>query len=144
MFNAPFSNTRSVVELVIAEIIALARHLTDKNAKMHAGIWDKSAKGAHEVRGRTLGIVGYGNIGSQLSVVAESIGMRVYFYDVADKLALGNARRCETLDELLEVAETVTLARGWSARKCRAIRCRTIRQDAPAQPVPQPVPRLRC
>ena len=109
VFNAPFSNTRSVVELVIAEIIALARHLTDKNAKMHAGIWDKSAKGAHEVRGRTLGIVGYGNIGAQLSVVAESIGMRVYFYDIADKLALGNARRCETLDELLEVAETVTL-----------------------------------
>jgi D-3-phosphoglycerate dehydrogenase len=109
VFNAPFSNTRSVVELVIAEIIALARHLTDKNAKMHAGIWDKSATGAHEVRGRTLGIVGYGNIGSQLSVVAESIGMRVYFYDIADKLALGNARRCETLDELLEVAETVTL-----------------------------------
>jgi D-3-phosphoglycerate dehydrogenase / 2-oxoglutarate reductase len=109
VFNAPFSNTRSVVELVIAEIIALARHLTDKNANMHAGIWDKSAKGAHEVRGRTLGIVGYGNIGSQLSVVAESIGMRVYFYDVADKLALGNARRCETLDELLEIAETVTL-----------------------------------
>jgi D-3-phosphoglycerate dehydrogenase / 2-oxoglutarate reductase len=109
VFNAPFSNTRSVVELVIAEIVALARHLTDKNAMMHGGIWDKSAKGAHEVRGRTLGIVGYGNIGSQLSVVAESIGMRVYFYDVADKLALGNARRCDTLDELLGVAETVTL-----------------------------------
>jgi D-3-phosphoglycerate dehydrogenase len=109
VFNAPFSNTRSVVELVIAEIIALARHLTDKNANMHAGIWDKSAKGAHEVRGRALGIVGYGNIGSQLSVVAESLGMRVYFYDIADKLALGNARRCETLDELLEVAETVSL-----------------------------------
>ena len=109
VFNAPFSNTRSVVELVIAEIIALARHLTDKNARMHAGVWDKSAKGAHEVRGRTLGIVGYGNIGSQLSVVAEALGMRVYFYDVADKLALGNARRCETLDELLEVAETVSL-----------------------------------
>ena len=109
VFNAPFSNTRSVVELVIAEIIALARHLTDKNARMHAGIWDKSAKGAHEVRGRTLGIVGYGNIGSQLSVVAESLGMRVYFYDIADKLALGNARRCETLEELLEVAETVSL-----------------------------------
>ncbi|GAA1436476.1 phosphoglycerate dehydrogenase [Microlunatus lacustris] len=109
VFNAPFSNTRSVVELVIAEIIAMARHLTDKNAKMHAGIWDKSAKGAHEVRGRTLGIVGYGNIGSQLSVVAESLGMRVLFYDVADKLALGNARRCGSLDELLAEAETVTL-----------------------------------
>src|SRR5215211_6193840 len=109
VFNAPFSNTRSVVELVIAEIIALARHLTDKNTAMHAGVWDKSAKGAHEVRGRTLGIVGYGNIGSQLSVVAEALGMRVLFYDIADKLALGNARRCETLDDLLEVAETVTL-----------------------------------
>ncbi|CAA9410365.1 MAG: D-3-phosphoglycerate dehydrogenase [uncultured Propionibacteriaceae bacterium] len=109
VFNAPFSNTRSVVELVIAEIIALARHLTDKNAKMHAGIWDKSAAGAHEVRGRTLGIVGYGNIGSQLSVVAESLGMRVMFYDVADKLALGNARRCNSLDELLAEAETVSL-----------------------------------
>ncbi len=76
---------------------------------MHAGVWDKSAKGAHEVRGRTLGIVGYGNIGSQLSVVAESLGMRVCFYDVADKLALGNARRCDTLDELLAEAETVSL-----------------------------------
>ena len=109
VFNAPFSNTRSVVELAIAEIIAMARHLTDKNAQMHAGVWDKSAKGAHEVRGRSLGIIGYGNIGSQLSVVAESLGMRVYFYDVADKLALGNAQRCETMDELLAVAETVTL-----------------------------------
>ncbi len=109
VFNAPFSNTRSVVELVIAEIIALARHLTDKNTAMHAGVWDKSAKGAHEVRGRTLGIVGYGNIGSQLSVVAEALGMRVLFYDVADKLALGNARRCESLEELLTEAETVSL-----------------------------------
>jgi len=109
VFNAPFSNTRSVVELVIAEIISMARHLSDKNAKMHAGIWDKSATGAHEVRGRSLGIVGYGNIGSQLSVVAESVGMRVYFYDISDKLALGNAQRCETLDELLERSETVSL-----------------------------------
>jgi D-3-phosphoglycerate dehydrogenase / 2-oxoglutarate reductase len=109
VFNAPFSNTRSVVELVIAEIISLARHLTDKNSAMHAGVWDKSAKGAHEVRGRTLGIVGYGNIGSQLSVVAEALGMRVLFYDVADKLALGNARRCDSLEELLREAETVSL-----------------------------------
>jgi D-3-phosphoglycerate dehydrogenase len=109
VFNAPFSNTRSVVELAIAEIIAMARHLTDKNAALHAGVWDKSAKGAHEVRGRTLGIVGYGNIGSQLSVVAEALGMQVYFYDIADKLALGNARRCSTLDELLQTCETVTL-----------------------------------
>lgn len=109
VFNAPFSNTRSVVELVIAEIISMARHLTDKNAKMHAGVWDKSATGAHEVRGRRLGIVGYGNIGSQLSVVAESLGMQVYFYDIEDKLALGNARRCETLEELLSKVETVSL-----------------------------------
>ncbi|QGN32258.1 phosphoglycerate dehydrogenase [Microlunatus sp. Gsoil 973] len=109
VFNAPFSNTRSVVELAIAEIIAMARHLTDKNAALHAGVWEKSAKGAHEVRGRTLGIVGYGNIGSQLSVIAEALGMQVYFYDIADKLALGNARRCNSLDELLETAETISL-----------------------------------
>ncbi|WP_091531552.1 phosphoglycerate dehydrogenase [Microlunatus soli] len=109
VFNAPFSNTRSVVELAIAEIIAMARHLTDKNKALHDGVWDKSAKGAHEVRGRTLGIVGYGNIGSQLSVVAEALGMQVYFYDIADKLALGNARRCNSLEELLETAETVSL-----------------------------------
>ncbi len=108
-FNAPFSNTRSVVELVICEIIALARRLTEKSTQMHAGIWSKSAAGSHEVRGRTLGIVGYGNIGSQLSVIAEALGMRVYFYDVSDKLALGNAVRCSSLEELLEVAETVTL-----------------------------------
>jgi D-3-phosphoglycerate dehydrogenase len=109
VFNAPFSNTRSVVELAIAEIIAMARHLTDKNADLHRGVWDKSAKGAHEVRGRTLGIVGYGNIGSQLSVVAEALGMRVYFYDIADKLALGNAQRCDSLEELLGKAETISL-----------------------------------
>ncbi len=109
VFHAPYSNTRSVVELAIAEIISMARHLTDKNAKMHDGEWDKSAKGAHEVRGRTLGIVGYGNIGSQLSVVAEALGMRVLFYDVADKLALGNARRCHSLEELLAEAETISL-----------------------------------
>jgi D-3-phosphoglycerate dehydrogenase len=109
VFNAPFSNTRSVVELALAEIIALARRLVDKNRDLHAGVWDKSAAGSHEVRGRTLGIVGYGNIGSQLSVLAEALGMRVIFYDVVDKLALGNARRCETLEELLSEAEVVTL-----------------------------------
>ncbi len=109
VFNAPFSNTRSVVELALAEIIAMARRLPEKNAQMHEGVWDKSAAGAHEVRGRRLGIVGYGNIGTQLSVLAENLGMSVYFYDVADKLALGNARRCSTLTELLETAETVTL-----------------------------------
>jgi D-3-phosphoglycerate dehydrogenase / 2-oxoglutarate reductase len=109
VFNAPFSNTRSVVELALAEIIALTRRLTDKNAGMHAGVWDKSAEGSHEVRGRRLGIVGYGNIGSQLSVLAENLGMSVFFYDTADKLALGNARRCNSLEELLEAVDVVTL-----------------------------------
>ena len=109
VFNAPFSNTRSVVELVIAEIIALTRRLTDKNHDMHEGVWSKSASGAHEVRGRRLGIVGYGNIGSQLSVLAEALGMSVAFYDTADRLALGNARRCATLEELLGWADAVTL-----------------------------------
>jgi D-3-phosphoglycerate dehydrogenase len=109
VFNAPFSNTRSVVELAVAEIISLARRLPEKDGNLHRGVWDKSAKGAHEVRGRKLGIVGYGNIGTQLSVIAESLGMSVFFYDIADKLAIGNARRCSTLEELLESVETVTL-----------------------------------
>ena len=109
VFNAPFSNTRSVVELAIAEIIAMARRLTDHSASMHAGVWNKTAKGSHEIRGRTLGIVGYGNIGTQLSVVAESLGMRVLFYDIVDKLALGNATRCDSLPELLAEAETISL-----------------------------------
>jgi D-3-phosphoglycerate dehydrogenase len=109
VFNAPFSNTRSVVELVLAEIIALTRGLTGKNAQMHAGVWDKSAAGSHEVRGRRLGIVGFGNIGSQLSMLAENLGMTVFFYDTADKLALGNARRCGSLEELLEISDVVTL-----------------------------------
>lgn len=108
-FNAPYSNTRSVVELAIGEIINLARHLGDHSRKMHEGLWDKTAKGSHEVRGRTLGIVGYGNIGSQLSVLAESLGMRVYFFDIVDRLALGNAVRCNTLEELLETVETVSI-----------------------------------
>jgi D-3-phosphoglycerate dehydrogenase len=109
VFNAPFSNTRSVVELAIAEIISLTRRLTVHNGNMHAGVWVKSAKGSHELRGRNLGIIGYGNIGSQLSVLAEALGMRVFFYDTADKLALGNARRCASLDELLAVSDVVTL-----------------------------------
>ena len=109
VFNAPFSNTRSVVELALAEIIALTRDLTGKNAGMHAGVWDKSAEGSHELRGRRLGIVGYGNIGTQLSVLAENLGMTVFFYDVADKLALGNARPCGSLAELLESVDVVTL-----------------------------------
>ncbi|MGV3564448.1 MAG: phosphoglycerate dehydrogenase, partial [Nocardioides sp.] len=109
VFNAPYSNTRSVVELVIGEIIMLARRLAEKTEKMHAGVWDKSAKGSHEIRGRTLGIVGYGNIGTQLSNLAESMGLRVIFFDTADRLAHGNAQRMKTLDELLERADVVSL-----------------------------------
>ncbi|MGW4945432.1 phosphoglycerate dehydrogenase [Actinoplanes sp. NPDC004185] len=109
VFNAPFSNTRSVVELALAEIIAMTRRLTEKNNLMHEGIWDKAAHGSHEVRGRRLGIIGYGNIGTQLSVLAENLGMHVSFYDTADKLALGNAQRCASLDELLEISDVVTL-----------------------------------
>ena len=109
VFNAPYSNTRSVVELAVANIIALARRLTDRNAALHAGVWDKSASGSHEIRGRKLGIVGYGNIGSQLSVIAEMLGLQVYYYDTEEKLALGNAKRCSTLEELLDEVEAVTL-----------------------------------
>ena len=109
VFNAPYSNTRSVVELVIGEIIALARRLPEKTVRMHDGVWDKSAQGSHEVRGRTIGIVGYGNIGTQLSNLAESMGMRVVFYDTADRPAHGNARRMRSLDELLAVADVVSL-----------------------------------
>ena len=109
VFNAPFSNTRSVVEVAIADIIALTRRLTEFDKQMHAGVWNKSASGSHEVRGRTLGIVGYGNIGTQLSVLAENLGMSVAFYDTAEKLALGNARRMHSLDELLDASDVVTL-----------------------------------
>ncbi len=109
VFNAPFSNTRSVVELAIAEIISLTRRMTVHNENMHAGYWVKSAKGSHELRGRSLGIIGYGNIGSQLSVLAEALGMRVFFYDTADKLALGNAQRCSTVEELLGESDVVSL-----------------------------------
>jgi D-3-phosphoglycerate dehydrogenase len=109
VFNAPYSNTRSVVELVIGEIIALARRLPEKTQRMHQGVWDKSAQGSHEIRGRTLGIVGYGNIGTQLSNLAEALGLRVIFYDTADRLAHGNARRMPNLDALLAEADVVSL-----------------------------------
>jgi D-3-phosphoglycerate dehydrogenase len=109
VFNAPYSNTRSVVELVIGEIIALARRLPEKTVRMHDGVWDKSARGSHEVRGRTLGIVGYGNIGTQLSNLAEAMGLRVVFYDTADRPAHGNARRMDSLEDLLAVADVVSL-----------------------------------
>ena len=109
VFNAPFSNTRSVVELAIAEIIVMARQLTEKDGSLHRGVWDKNSKGSHEIRGRKLGIVGYGNIGSQLSVVAEMLGLQVYFYDIDDKLAMGNAHCCDSLEALLGIAEIISL-----------------------------------
>lgn len=109
VFNAPYSNTRSVVELVIGDIIGLMRRLPAHTLNMRNGVWDKSASGSHEVRGKTLGIIGYGNIGSQLSVLAESLGMRVVFYDLEEKLALGNAKHCNTLNELLEQSDVVTI-----------------------------------
>jgi len=108
VFNAPFSNTRSVAELVLAEITFLLRGIPAKNALLHRGVWAKSADDAREVRGKTLGIVGYGNIGTQLSVMAEALGMEVCFYDIVTKLPLGNARMQPTLDELLEVSDVVT------------------------------------
>ncbi len=109
VFNSPFSNTRSVAELTIAEVVALHRRLTDQNDRMHRGEWDKSARGAHEVRGRTLGIIGYGHIGSQVSVLSEAMGMRVIYHDIVPKLPLGNARQVRSLNDLLRDADAVTL-----------------------------------
>ncbi len=109
VFNAPFSNTRSVVEMALAEIIILYRGLLDRAVAMHKGQWNKSASGSYEIRGKNLGIVGYGNIGSQLSVVAEALGLNVYYYDIVEKLALGNAKKCNSLKELFEKSHIVTL-----------------------------------
>lgn len=108
-FNAPYSNTRSVVELVIGNIIMLLRHVVNKNNQLHNGKWDKSANNSFEVRGKKIGIIGYGNIGSQLSVIAEAFGMHVYYYDVTEKLQLGNAHKCETMEKLLSTVDIVTL-----------------------------------
>jgi D-3-phosphoglycerate dehydrogenase len=109
VFNAPFSNTRSVVEMAIAEIIFLMRRFQDKSLGMHQGVWDKSATGSFEIRGKKLGIVGYGNIGAQLSVLAENLGMNVFYYDVIEKLALGNATKMNSLEELLSTCDVITL-----------------------------------
>jgi D-3-phosphoglycerate dehydrogenase len=109
VFNAPFSNTRSVAELVIAETILLMRGIPLRNASTHRGGWLKTAAGSHEVRGKTLGIVGYGHIGTQVGLLAEALGMRVLYYDVASKLALGNARAASSLGEILEASDVVTL-----------------------------------
>jgi len=109
VFNAPFSNTRSVVELAIGEIIMLLRNIPDKSKAMHRGKWNKSALGSYEIRGKQLGIVGYGNIGSQLSILAESLGLKVCYFDIREKLALGNARKCDTIDELLKHSDIISL-----------------------------------
>jgi D-3-phosphoglycerate dehydrogenase / 2-oxoglutarate reductase len=109
VFNAPFSNTRSVAELVIAQAILLLRRIPEKNARTHRGHWDKSAQGAFEVRNKVLGIIGYGNIGAQVGILAESVGMRVQYFDVESKLPLGNAKPAPTLDALLEQSDIVTL-----------------------------------
>jgi len=109
VFNAPYSNTRSVAELVIGEIIMLFRRVHERSVAAHAGVWAKSAEGSREIRGKVLGIVGYGHIGSQLSVLAEAMGMEVRYFDILDKLSLGNARPCGSLEELLSVSDVVSL-----------------------------------
>ncbi|MEZ5047724.1 MAG: phosphoglycerate dehydrogenase [Chitinophagaceae bacterium] len=109
VFNAPYSNTRSVVELALGEMILLIRNIIAKNKLLHEGIWDKTTTNSYEIRGKVLGIVGYGNIGSQLSVLAEAMGMQVVFYDLGDKLALGNAKRMNTLADVLKKADVVSL-----------------------------------
>ncbi|KAA0017223.1 phosphoglycerate dehydrogenase [Salinicola corii] len=109
VFNAPYSNTRSVAELVLAETVMLLRGIPEKNARAHQGGWLKSAKNSHETRGKTLGIVGYGSIGAQLSVLAESLGLDVLYYDVVTKLAMGNARQVGSLEELLARADVISL-----------------------------------
>jgi len=109
VFNAPYSNTRSVAELVLGEAIMLTRGIPAKSTSCHEGGWLKSATGSYEVRGKTLGIVGYGHIGSQLSILAEAIGFKVVFYDVVNKLPLGNATPCESLDQLLQMSDIVSL-----------------------------------
>ncbi|MEL6733879.1 MAG: phosphoglycerate dehydrogenase, partial [Bacteroidota bacterium] len=109
VFNAPYSNTRSVVELAIGEMIMLMRRIPSMNAGMHRGVWNKSAKDSYEIRGKRLGIIGYGNIGAQLSVLAEAMGMQVYYYDLIEKLALGNAVKIGSLRDLLSVVDVVSL-----------------------------------
>lgn len=109
VFNAPYSSARSVVELALGEILLLYRRAFEKSELLHKGIWVKSAKDAHEIRGKKLGIIGYGNIGSQLSVLAEMMGMEVYFYDIIEKPALGNAKKCNSLQELLEISDVISI-----------------------------------
>lgn len=109
VFNAPFGNTRSVAELVLSEIVVLARQIGQRNNELHKGIWKKISNGCYEVRGKTLGIIGYGNIGSQVSTLAENFGMKVIYFDVISKLPLGNAHGCNTLADLLKASDFITL-----------------------------------
>ncbi|MGE5856260.1 MAG: phosphoglycerate dehydrogenase, partial [Syntrophaceae bacterium] len=108
VFNAPYSNTRSVVEMALGEMILLLRGVFENSSRLHKGLWSKSAEGFHEIRGKRLGIIGYGNIGSQLSILSESVGMEVWYHDLADKLPLGNVRQC-TLEELLQRSDVITV-----------------------------------
>ncbi|CHF19800.1 D-3-phosphoglycerate dehydrogenase [Salmonella enterica subsp. enterica serovar Typhi] len=109
VFNAPFSNTRSVAELVIGELLLLLRGVPEANAKAHRGVWNKLAAGSFEARGKKLGIIGYGHIGTQLGILAESLGMHIYFYDIENKLPLGNATQVQHLSELLNMSDVVSL-----------------------------------
>ena len=109
IFNAPYSNTRSVVEIVIAQIINLMRKIVIKSNKMHSGVWRKDSLDSFEIRNKVIGIVGYGNIGSQLSVISEALGMKVLYYDIVDKLSIGNAKKCKSLNDLLKNSDIVSL-----------------------------------
>ena len=109
VFNAPFSNTRSVAELIMAEVVMLARQLGDRSREVHDGVWKKVADGCHEIRGKTIGIIGYGHIGSQIGVLAEAFGMRVVFFDIVAKMAMGNNQALRKLDDVLAVSDFVTL-----------------------------------
>lgn len=131
VFNAPFSNTRSVAELVIAETVMLMRGITEKNAIAHRGGWVKSAEGSFEVRGKTLGIIGYGHIGTQVGILAEHMGMRVVFYDIEGKLPLGNARQLPTLEALLAESDVVTLHVPETPQTANMIRAAQLAQMKP-------------
>lgn len=131
VFNAPFSNTRSVAELVIAETVMLMRGITEKNAIVHRGGWVKSAEGSFEVRGKTLGIIGYGHIGTQVGILAEHMGMRVVFYDIEGKLPLGNARQLPTLEALLAESDVVTLHVPETPQTANMIRAAQLAQMKP-------------
>ncbi|MWP60954.1 phosphoglycerate dehydrogenase [Gilliamella sp. Pas-s25] len=133
VFNAPFSNTRSVAELVLAEAILLLRRVPEANAKAHQGKWNKIATGSHEARGKNLGIIGYGHIGSQLSILAESLGMNVYFYDIETKLPLGNAKQVSSMKELLSISDIVSMHVPENATTIKMISTNeidTMKQDA--------------